>query len=495
MPTPPVLLIHGYSAESPETAAASIAGIYGNLPARLRAAYGAASVFELDVSRYVTLDDGLTVDDLAFALDRALRAEHQSLLDTGFRVIIHSTGALVIRDWLRRFSPRYVNKPLQRVIYLAGALFGSGWAHIGKGQLAKWARMVFQGGAERGIQVLDALEFGASWTIDLHTYFLEEGHALLDDYGVREAAVIGSEPHQSWFPIPIRYAKEDGSDGVIRVPAGNPNFSYVQIGATDAARNTAWQVVCGAVASHQQGPLIGDIGTFYELKGHRTPGDKGHPISPMAVALRRAHTGETGIVQDVTDQVLDLVRTSLDATDAEWGSVQTAFTAATDTTYAAAAQRNTAPIPIRWIDDSRAQYDRHAQVVFRIRDQDGRPVEHCDIYFNNVDGVRTDAVPFNSLLEDKHVNEVSPNCICFYLRATKWNGTTEWVSQVAAVGNCFLEVTAVEPETDAIQYLPLRVALPTGDLVRWIAPHATTIVDVELLRLPAPELFIIQPVL
>ena len=166
----PIVLIHGYSAESKQTTSAAIQQIYGTLPQALRDAYGSDGVIEIDLSRYITLEDGLTIDDISRAFDRVLKAEFASLLLGKFHVIIHSTGALVVRNWLRLFSPK--PSPIANLIYLAGANFGSGWGHIGKGQLAKWARLVFEGGAERGMQILDALELGAERTLDLHLQFL-----------------------------------------------------------------------------------------------------------------------------------------------------------------------------------------------------------------------------------------------------------------------------------------------------------------------------------
>lgn len=82
--------------------------------------------------------------------------------------------------------------PVKRIVYLAGANLGSGWAHIGKGQLAKWARLVFQAGTERGVQALDALEFGSSWTLDLHLHFLQQGSYTRANYGIYEFVVIGT---------------------------------------------------------------------------------------------------------------------------------------------------------------------------------------------------------------------------------------------------------------------------------------------------------------
>jgi len=229
----PIVLIHGYSAETNDTTAAAIASIYGSLPKSLKQIYGRTAVVEINLSRYISLEDGITVDDISRALDRALKTDFSKLLQGKFHVIIHSTGALAIRNWIRRFSPK--PSPIGNLIYLAGANFGSGWAHVGKGQLAKWARFVFQGGAERGVQVLDALELGSDWTIDLHLHFLQLGNAMTTDYGIYESVVVGTQADVKWFPIPIRYAKEDGSDGVVRVSASNVNFNYVRFGPTAAA--------------------------------------------------------------------------------------------------------------------------------------------------------------------------------------------------------------------------------------------------------------------
>src|SRR6185503_11753212 len=120
----PIVLIHGYSAESEKTDRDSIAAIYGLLPGKLRDAYGEPAVTEIDLSRYVSLEDGVTIDDVSRAFDRALKTEEfQGLLNSGFHVIIHSTGALVIRNWIRRFSTK--PSPVRNLVYLAGANFGS----------------------------------------------------------------------------------------------------------------------------------------------------------------------------------------------------------------------------------------------------------------------------------------------------------------------------------------------------------------------------------
>ena len=118
----PIVLIHGYSAESKDTTEAAIASIYGALPKSLKAIYDRNAVVAINLSRYVSLEDGITVDDISRALDRALRTDYPKLLQGRFHVIIHSTGALVIRNWIRKFSPK--PSPLANLVYLAGANLG-----------------------------------------------------------------------------------------------------------------------------------------------------------------------------------------------------------------------------------------------------------------------------------------------------------------------------------------------------------------------------------
>ena len=218
----PIVLIHGYSSESPTPEPTSIANIYGTLPQRLRAGY---EVVEVNLSRYVSLNDSVSVADIARGLNRALLEQHQTLLESGFHVVIHSTGALVIRTWIKLFSPK--PSPIRNLVYLAGANLGSGWASIGQGQVARWGRFVFERGAQRGLKVLQSLELGASPTIDLHLSFARGDSRMVEDYKVQEFVIVGTQADASWFEFPVRYAHEDGSDGVVRVSASTLNFNHL----------------------------------------------------------------------------------------------------------------------------------------------------------------------------------------------------------------------------------------------------------------------------
>jgi hypothetical protein len=57
----------------------------------------------------------------------------------------------------------------------------------------------------------------------------------------------------------------------------------------------------------------------------------------------------------------------------------------------------------------------------------------------------------------------------------------------------YLEVSATEPQTDQIVYLPLRYEFDPDNLLKWIKPHTTSIINVELLRLPSDIIFKLLP--
>jgi len=183
------------------------------------------------------------------------------------------------------FSPK--PSPIANLIYLAGPNFGSGWGHIRKGQLAKWARLVFEGGAERGMQILDALELGTERTLDLHLHFVRPGNLMIADYGVHESVITGTQADVKWFAAPIRYAKEDGSDGVVRVSGANVNFHYVRLGPTQEALEISWNEISTQTDRHLA--REGKRKEYYETKELSHPGTVERPRVPMGIPFRCAH--------------------------------------------------------------------------------------------------------------------------------------------------------------------------------------------------------------
>ncbi|MBA3543022.1 MAG: hypothetical protein H0T83_01045 [Chthoniobacterales bacterium] len=487
----PIVLIHGYSSESPTADPTSIANIYGDLPRRLRESY---DVVEIDLSRYVSLNDSVSIADIARALNRALLEQHPGLLKDGFHVVIHSTGALVIRTWIKLFSP--LPSPVRNLVYLAGANLGSGWASIGQGQVARWGRFVFERGAQRGVKVLQSLEIGSSPTIDLHLSFAQSGTRMLEDFKVQEFIIIGTQADPGWFAFPIRYAHEDGSDGVVRVAAGNLNFNHLVIQPKENAALLPWPTIRTAV---QAAAAKANFPEYYSLTATSSAG-KNRPLVPCGIPYRCAHSGDKmGIVsgtipREQVERMLKLALETPERATAAYQRAVNAFDRETAATFESArAMQN--PGLFNFLNDPRNQYDPHAQVIFRLRDQDGLPIPigSSDIFFVSEQGEKG-TIPIQSIIEHTSVSGVSNNVITFYVRTQKFDRRAKgWVDQLASVSDFELEITAIEPaaptQDPLISYLPLRIPLRAAQVRNLIQPHRTTIIDVTLLRLPAPELY------
>ena len=507
----PVVLIHGYSTEGKtvddgDYTAQTVGEIYGRLVQDLTDM--GQSVVPVNVSRYVSLDDGIGIDDLSLALHRALRATN--LLETGFNAVIHSTGALVARNWVRRHSKPDGSCPLKRLVHLAGANFGSGWAHVGATQFARFARAVQ--GVQPGVAVLHDLELASNWAIDLHTHFLEPGQDMLKDYGVMEFSLVGSQVPPEFLVVPVRYGREDGSDGVMRVSASNLNFNYVEIVPTETATDIAWDDAV-AYAESQSGATptqSEDAGAefdhgFYTVARFSHPDLPERTPVPFAIPYNTCHTDfaqKTNIVTgaDNRQYVLPLIEEALKSTPETYATLPKDFDAATAATYDKVRHpdhdkgflANLKDAVKNLVDNPKGLYDPHAHLVIRVRDHLGGPVNDFSVFFNSFGSEEPDTL-IDKLFEDSHKNGFTANTMDFYLRTNCWDdGAQSWTSRLGAVNGVSLEIDAVDPTTHRVLYLPLRLHITEEQLVGWIQPHRTTIIDVRLMRLPHKVAFILR---
>jgi hypothetical protein len=479
----PVLLIHGYSTEGKKK---SVADIYGSLPDDLKAALGQDNVLELDLSRWISLSDGIRIDDVSFAMERALRSGFSHLLKSGFHAVVHSTGALVVRNWLRNHSEK--PSPLRNMIHLAGANFGSGLAHIGQGQLARWGRLIFtQTG--RGVHILRELEFGSWKTLDLQAHFLTPGNSIYHNYQVQEFCIVGSHIESPLHMLPIRYIKEDSSDNTVRTSACNLNYRYYRVrGASSDATALSTRRLKKLVDQRLDNETVDD--RYYAIE--RMEPDTDTPAVPFTIPYKTSHFGEkVGIVsgEKNRDAILPLVTTAL------------------DTPYDLDAYAKTASVFARHMDKTFERvgklkfrrngwnrhwgYEGHSQLILRIRDQYGTGVRDYDVTFRSINpGNRT---RLESLIEDRHANGDHAGTETFYFRTQQFQpGSQRWRNLVDNIAPMHLEITGTEADAEEIRFVPLNLRLSQKEMQALVTPFQTTIVDVELVRLPAPAVFSIE---
>lgn len=210
-----VLLIHGYSADwkafLPWKQALSGAGITSET---------------ISVGNYVTLNNEVTIKDLGEAFDRALRmSEFAKKLPEDawtFDAVVHSTGMLVLRQWLTSdpYPPNDARSRIKRLKHLVGlapATFGSPQAKKGRswlGALVKGNRTLGPDFLNAGDMVLDGLELASEYTWNLANKDMLGPKPLYDkgDGTPYVAVFIGNEPYSGISEV----ANSPGCDGTVR---------------------------------------------------------------------------------------------------------------------------------------------------------------------------------------------------------------------------------------------------------------------------------------
>ncbi len=209
MPARPLVIIHGWSDSSAS---------FRPLADRLRDRLGAETRV-LRLADYKSMDDEITFDDLVAALDRAWSTAGLPRGKGSVDAVVHSTGGLVIRDWLeRRFGP--ASAPVRRLVMLAPANFGSPLAHKGYSFLGRVVKgftsdKMFQ----TGERLLKGLELASPYSWDL---------AMRDRFGTKDfyrkgrilcTVLVGNRGYSGISAA----ANEEGSDGTVRVSTANLN--------------------------------------------------------------------------------------------------------------------------------------------------------------------------------------------------------------------------------------------------------------------------------
>ena len=222
----PIVLIHGYSADGLDFT-----------PICKSLTDGGILPIDLNIGNYVSLNNEITIKDIAEGFDRALRNNARLNQDEPFDAIVHSTGMLVIRSWLTNYGAAVAHnvrlRRLKHLIGLAPATWGSPQAHKGR----TWIGALVKGNKEpgpdflnAGDEVLDGLELGSRFTWDLsHLDLL--GEAPYYDSGPDTpyvAIFIGNMPYTGISSI----ANDPGTDGTVRWAGCGLNTRKISVDLT-----------------------------------------------------------------------------------------------------------------------------------------------------------------------------------------------------------------------------------------------------------------------
>ncbi len=245
-----IVIIHGWSdtASSFEPLASIVRNGLGTPPVQIR------------LGDWLSLQDDVTLPDIAEAMQSAWAASGLSFSAHAHDVIVHSTGALVVREWMTRyFTPATV--PIKRFVMLAPANFGSGLAHKGRSFIGR-AVKGWGSGFQTGTKVLRSLEIASPYTAALADRDLFDPAARWYGAGAVLATVlVGDEGYSGIRAI----ANERGSDGTVRWSTANLNALRIDValgsqpGSTQRGPHlvaTQGEIAFGMLARHDHGSIV-----------------------------------------------------------------------------------------------------------------------------------------------------------------------------------------------------------------------------------------------
>lgn len=469
-----IVFVHGWSVTDTDT--------YGGLPQRLAAEAAARGrtlrLHDLRLAKYVSFHDEVRVEDLARAMEAAIRRELGDAVARGerFAVLTHSTGGPVAREWWwRHHGPRSGAGPcpMSHLVMLAPANFGSALAQLGKSRLSRLKSWV--GGVEPGVGVLDWLEHGSSESWALNEAWIRGKFPAPSAGGAYCFVLTGQRVDRSLYDHLNSYTGESGSDGVVRVPAANLNAALVRLeqgtgaelaqlkpaGRMLRAPRTAFRVVAGAAHSGE------DMGIMRSVAA--APGGPG---AEAAEAILRC--------------------LEVDGDDA-YEALCSAF--ADETAAVQRAERvEVQKIPI--LPDRAYVHDRTSLAIFRLRDDAGRPLGDFDLELTGVDD-SPDLLP-EGFFKDRQRNQRSGNVLTYFFDhdlMTDGVAIPDPREQGAflrrarpGADRLGLRVTP-RPASGFVHYARCAIAADPKLLRAVIRPNETTLVDVVLRRLVHREVF------
>jgi hypothetical protein len=437
----PIVLLHGYSAD-----------VESLTPWRrilLERGYEAP---EIHLGGYISLSNEISIKDLAEGFDRALRLQPGLADGQEFDAIVHSTGGLVIREWLATYATR--RGRVKRIIGLAPANFGSPLAHKGR----SWLGAMFKGEKERrpdfleaGTRVLTGLELGSSytWTLahrDLISRQPTYGQGADTPYPF---VFIGTDGYGGVRGL---FSDPDGSDGTVRWAAAGLGTRKLVVDLRREPGMEKVERVTVAPWSNVNVPLV-----FVPGCNHAT------------------------IVRDPPPALVEMVMEALAVEDFD--------------AYTAWAQRHADPAKQARILDGKEPWQ---QFVVHAVDERRDPVPDFYVTVGTVDSGEFE--PIEDFALDVHPFADDPSYRCFHVNLAKLKVEERRTLELRLIAQSGTELVAYYGH-DSDTFTPAGGERDDPghwdakiDLTPWLRdtetkffwPHTTTLVEVVLNREPMP---------
>lgn len=482
-----VVFVHGWSVSNTDT--------YGALPERLRREAASAGLSlqlqDIFLGRYISFHDEVQLSDIARALDCAIRDQLAAALVDGTRFICitHSTGGPLVRDWWHRYYQQHAEAgicPMSHLIMLAPANYGSALAQLGKqriGRLKAW-----MGGVEPGQGVLDWLELGSNAAWDLNTDWIMSDGSQIAPAGCFPFVLTGQSIDRALYDNLNTYTGEAGSDGVVRTAAAHLQGTYLGLvqesPKPDPAQPGSYLADALEVGKYQRAPQS----ALLVLAGKSHSGDK------MGIMRSVQPTADTQSAATVAAILACMqVRTS-----AQYASLCAQFASATEQVQARELLETEKHLLIA---DTHFFHDKHAMLIFRVRDDQGHAISDFDLLLTAGPDADPNHLP-KGFFVDRQRNQRNPEVITYYFNYDVMKGCDAVVDDdgnilraaLPGAGMLGFKIIA-RPDAGFVRYLPCEIKATKEMLESALHRNSTTLIDIRLRRVLNKEVFRTGPLL
>lgn len=403
-------------------------------------------VVDIWLSDYLSMNDEITVYDLGQAMGVALRDQGIAQERHSFDAVVHSTGGLVIRQYLmHHFLNRPHMCPIRNLVMLAPANFGSPLAHIGKSMIGRlrlgwdWDHFL-----QTGTKVLEALELASpvSWRMAEQDLF-NPGNNIFTPQHLRTTILTGTDSYDGMG----RMLHENGSDGTVRVSTANLNASYLKL-------------------------------IFEAPKGHRVEVQE-KCYSPVAFGVLYNHNHGTIVRPQKADtQLADTLVNSLSLEDP---AAYERHRELLDGITAATFQKGQGE------EKKRQRYHEYQHVAVRVHDQFGEGIKDYFLEFFQEEDEQDRLMQkvHSEILEKVHKCSQDESYRALLFDITDMKKEIVGRGRRLDMSLCAAALSRLISYHDPKDHIP--VAGAEHDIL--LAPHTTLFVDIELPRVQAKEVF------
>ncbi|GAA5786302.1 esterase/lipase family protein [Chitiniphilus shinanonensis] len=215
----PIVIIHGWSDEA-KSFRALAEFIEENL--------GLAPTL-INLAQWRSMHDDVTYADLANAMQLAWTTLGLPQSPRSVNIVVHSTGALVVRDWMTSFHTADT-VPIKRFLMLAPANFGSPLAHKGHMLIGRALKGWKEPGFQTGEKILDGLELGSSYTWQLADRDLFGEQTWYGPQRILATVLAGNHGYRGFQGALVN---EPGSDGTVFISTANLNAAKLTLQLDD----------------------------------------------------------------------------------------------------------------------------------------------------------------------------------------------------------------------------------------------------------------------